>query len=99
MAAPIRSRRVRGGRGFYQRALLDACRRPCHTVLELGSGGGNNASYLKSRFSMVLVDPSLGMLEVSRSFSEGGFDPKVVPINLSDLEPGQYEIFVCGRPE
>jgi hypothetical protein len=32
---------------FYQRALLDACRRPAHTLLELGSGGGNNASHLE----------------------------------------------------
>lgn len=55
--------------GFYQRALLDACRRPCDTVLELGSGGGNNASHLKSRFSMVLVDSSPGMLAVSRSLN------------------------------
>jgi hypothetical protein len=32
---------------FYQRALLDACRRPAHTLLELSSGGGNNASHLE----------------------------------------------------
>lgn len=54
---------------FYQRALLDACRRPCHTVLELGSGGGNNASHLKARFDMVLVDRSPDMLKVSRSLN------------------------------
>jgi hypothetical protein len=51
---------------FYQRALLEACRPPCHTLLELGSGGGNNASYLKRRFTMMLVDRSPGMLAVSR---------------------------------
>ncbi len=38
-------------------------------VLELGSGGGNNASHLKSRFEMTLVDLSPGMLAVSRSLN------------------------------
>jgi hypothetical protein len=52
---------------FYQRALLEACRRPRpRTLMELGSGGGNNASFLKSRFTMTLVDRSPGMLAVSR---------------------------------
>jgi SAM-dependent methyltransferase len=54
---------------FYQQTLLDACTRPPRTMLELGSGGGNNASFLKSRFDMVLVDPSPGMLAVSRSLN------------------------------
>jgi SAM-dependent methyltransferase len=51
---------------FYQKTLLAAAARPPRTLLELGSGGGNNASYLKARFEMVLVDLSPGMLEVSR---------------------------------
>ena len=34
-------------------------------VLELGSGGGNNASHLKAHFSLTLVDRSPGMLELS----------------------------------
>ena len=54
---------------FYQRTLLDACRRPCETLLELGSGGGNNASHLKARFRMTLVDPAPGMLAVSRALN------------------------------
>jgi SAM-dependent methyltransferase len=54
---------------FYQRMLLETCERTCHTLLELGSGGGNNASHLKTRFSMVLVDRSPGMLEVSRALN------------------------------
>jgi len=37
------------------------------TLLELGSGGGNNASFLKARFEMVLVEPSPGMLAVSQA--------------------------------
>ena len=38
-------------------------------MLELGSGGGNNASHLKARFKMTLVDLSPGMLEVSRALN------------------------------
>jgi SAM-dependent methyltransferase len=54
---------------FYQRTLLEASERSCQTLLELGSGGGNNASHLKARFSMVLVDRSPGMLQVSRALN------------------------------
>jgi len=39
------------------------------TLLELGSGGGNNASHLKRHFKMTLVDISPGMLRVSRSLN------------------------------
>jgi trans-aconitate methyltransferase len=35
-------------------------------VLELGSGGGNNASHMKRAFAMILVEPSDGMREISR---------------------------------
>lgn len=51
---------------IYQRSLLRHAKRPLRTLLELGSGGGNNASYLKARFTMTLVEPSAGMLAVSR---------------------------------
>jgi len=54
---------------FYAAALAAACARPPRTVLELGSGGGNNASHLRSRFEMVLVEPSAGMLTVSRALN------------------------------
>jgi SAM-dependent methyltransferase len=54
---------------FYQRALLEACAEKAQTLLELGSGGGNNASHLKARFDMTLVDPSPGMLTVSRTLN------------------------------
>ena len=40
-----------------------------HTVLELGSGGGNNASHLRSRFRMTLTDRSPAMLELSRTIN------------------------------
>jgi SAM-dependent methyltransferase len=39
---------------------------PAHDVLELGSGGGHNASHLKARFAMTLVDLSPEMLAVSK---------------------------------
>jgi len=36
------------------------------TLLELGSGGGNNASYMRDRFELTLVDRSEAMLAMSR---------------------------------
>ena len=39
------------------------------TLLELGSGGGNNASYLKHRYECTLTDISPEMLELSRSLN------------------------------
>ena len=43
---------------------------PPRTLLELGSGGGNNASWLARSFEHVtLVDVAPGMLEVSRSLN------------------------------
>ena len=54
---------------FYRRALVDGCDRAPETVLELGSGGGNNASHLKAHFQMTLVDASPAMLAVSRALN------------------------------
>jgi SAM-dependent methyltransferase len=51
---------------FYKTAIIDACDSKPTTLLELGSGGGNNASHLKRDFLMTLVDLSPGMLAVSR---------------------------------
>ena len=42
---------------------------PVRTLLELGSGGGNNASHLKRWFRLTLVDPSAGMRRVSRTLN------------------------------
>lgn len=50
----------------FRRLLTSYGTRPARSVLELGSGGGNNASYLKRWFDMTLVDQSAGMVEVSR---------------------------------
>jgi SAM-dependent methyltransferase len=50
----------------YLRLLRGAVDGPLEAVLELGSGGGNNASHLKRDLRMTLVDLSPGMLAVSR---------------------------------
>jgi SAM-dependent methyltransferase len=55
--------------GFYRRAMVEASERPPVTVLELGSGGGNNASHMKAHFRLTLVDRSPGMLAVSRALN------------------------------
>jgi trans-aconitate methyltransferase len=44
-------------------------RRPVREVLELGSGGGNNASHMKRAFDMTLVEPSDRMRENSRKLN------------------------------
>lgn len=54
---------------FFEGALRRACSFPPRTLLELGSGGGNNASHLKRSLELTLVEPSLGMLAVSRALN------------------------------
>lgn len=50
----------------YRRLILEGTDGAAREVLELGSGGGNNASHLKAHFRLTLVDRSPQMLEVSR---------------------------------
>jgi SAM-dependent methyltransferase len=54
---------------IYRGALEATATRPLESVLELGSGGGNNAFHLKEHFRMTLVDTSEEMLAVSRSLN------------------------------
>jgi SAM-dependent methyltransferase len=54
---------------FYSQQLIEACDQPPQTVLELGSGGGNNASHMKARFEMTLIDLSPQMLQLSRTIN------------------------------
>jgi len=54
---------------FFDRVLRNATKPRPHTLLELGSGVGNNASHLKARFAMTLVDESSRMLAVSQSLN------------------------------
>jgi hypothetical protein len=50
----------------WYRAALATATAPAVTLLELGSGGGNNASHLKAHFRCTLTDVSAPMLEQSR---------------------------------
>ncbi len=54
---------------FFRQLFIDTCSPTPRTLLELGCGGGNNASHLKSYFDMTLVDRSPGMLAVSRTLN------------------------------
>lgn len=54
---------------IYTQALTTHARRPIETVLELGSGGGNNAFHLKASFAMTLVDLSGAMLAQSQAIN------------------------------
>ena len=54
---------------FFRTLLDTASERPPRTVLELGSGGGNNACHLKVYYAMTLVDLSPHMLAVSRALN------------------------------
>jgi SAM-dependent methyltransferase len=57
---------------FYLKTLEDAAAAPIRTLLELGSGGGSNASHMRPRVEeLVLVDLSEGMLAVSRRLNPG----------------------------
>jgi SAM-dependent methyltransferase len=56
---------------FYRHLLPEACDEQPRRVLELGSGGGNNASHMKEHFELTLVDRSPEMLELSRSLNPG----------------------------
>ncbi|HJY46195.1 MAG TPA: class I SAM-dependent methyltransferase [Propionibacteriaceae bacterium] len=53
----------------FAASLLRTAKPPTRTVLELGSGGGNNAFHLKREFEMTLVDLSEEMLAVSRQLN------------------------------
>lgn len=54
---------------FFLRVLDRFEEIPIRTMLELGSGGGNNASHFKTHADLTLVDLSPGMIEVSRALN------------------------------
>jgi trans-aconitate methyltransferase len=54
---------------LYVQMIRAAARRPVRELLELGSGGGNNASYMKRAFDMTLVEPADGMRGISRKLN------------------------------
>ena len=54
---------------FYRQLMVETADGPVRDVLELGSGGGNNASHLKAHFKMTLTDLSEEMLAMSRGLN------------------------------
>lgn len=54
---------------FIRKVLEDFSSDTPWSVLELGSGGGNNASHLSTHYSLTLVDLSPQMLAVSRKLN------------------------------
>jgi hypothetical protein len=54
---------------FARRLITEASPTFPATMLELGSGGGNNASHLKAHFKLTLADLSEGMLALSRNLN------------------------------
>jgi SAM-dependent methyltransferase len=53
----------------YLGMLSRATKPPLKTVLELGSGGGNNALHMKRHFQLTLTDLSQDMLDLSRTIN------------------------------
>lgn len=58
-----------GEAALYRQLAIEACDAPPQTILELGSGGGNNASHYKAHFQATLVDLSPAMLAISRELN------------------------------
>lgn len=54
---------------IFGAAIFDHAKGSVATMLELGSGGGNNASHLKSDFDLTLCDLSPEMLNVSEKLN------------------------------
>jgi SAM-dependent methyltransferase len=54
---------------LYVDMIRASANRQVREVLELGSGGGNNASHMKRAFDMTLVEPSDRMRENSRKLN------------------------------
>jgi SAM-dependent methyltransferase len=51
---------------FFRGVIINNSCIPVKTILEMGSGGGNNASHLKAYLRMTLTDLSENMLAISR---------------------------------
>lgn len=53
----------------YRDLIEELAKRPVRTILELGTGGGANASHLKAHYQMTLTDVSEPMLAQSRKIN------------------------------
>lgn len=56
---------------FFRRTLIENAKPRPRTLLELGSGGGNNALHMQKHFEMTLVDLSPDMLKLSKKINPG----------------------------
>ncbi|HEX2345637.1 MAG TPA: class I SAM-dependent methyltransferase, partial [Gaiellaceae bacterium] len=54
---------------YYTQVIDTVSDGRARTLLELGSGGGNNASHMKARFDCTLTDLSQEMIELSRTIN------------------------------
>lgn len=54
---------------FYRRLFETYCQQPSRTLLDLGSGAGHNAYYLKETLACTLVDLEPNMLALSRKLN------------------------------
>jgi len=54
---------------IYVQTIKESSLIPVKEVLEMGSGGGNNASYFKTHFTLTLTDLSENMLAVSKNIN------------------------------
>ena len=71
---------------FYWRVMQGARSAPIRTVLELGSGGGNNASHMKAHATLTLVEPAEGMLAHSRRLNP---ECEHLPGDMRDVRLGR----------
>ena len=68
VASALSPRRLRRRSYDIQKRFITNCPN-LKTLLELGSGGGNNASHLKKYFEMALIDISPKMIKVSKKLN------------------------------
>jgi SAM-dependent methyltransferase len=54
---------------FYMQVIEKSSKIPVKTVLEMGSGGGNNAFHMKSRYTLTLTDLSEDILKLSQKLN------------------------------
>jgi SAM-dependent methyltransferase len=71
---------------FARKTIVEAAAAAPATVLELGSGGGNNASHLKAHFKMTLSDASPQMIELSRALNP---DCEHIPGDMRTMRLGR----------
>jgi trans-aconitate methyltransferase len=55
--------------GVFTSMLMGLVTPGARSVLELGSGGGNNASHMKTHFELTLTDISPAMIDLNRSIN------------------------------